>query len=202
MKLYGHPDSGHAYKVALALRFSGIEYEYEFVDIWAPRETRPPEFLAASKWGEVPCLVIDGTAHIQSGAILLKLAREHNALFPRAHLDQLAEWIIWEANRIGMCVPQLIHALRVPKEAPPPVQDWLKARYQIDIARLDAALEGAPFLLGEALSLADLCVFGYMSKAHLAKLDTPPNVRKWLHAIMAHERYMSAETLLARSQAN
>src|SRR5689334_10484617 len=57
---YGHPESGHSYKVALALSVLELPYEYRWVDVFAPREARSADFRAASEYGEIPVLVADG----------------------------------------------------------------------------------------------------------------------------------------------
>ena len=54
--LYGHPDSGHACKVALALSLAGLPHRTRWIDIWADPVTRPADFLAASPFAEVPLL--------------------------------------------------------------------------------------------------------------------------------------------------
>ena len=58
--LYGHPDSAHACKVALALSLAGLAYRKVWIDIWADPATRTAEFRAASPFAEVPLLTIDG----------------------------------------------------------------------------------------------------------------------------------------------
>jgi glutathione S-transferase len=78
--LYGHPDSGHALKVALALALAGWAARTVWVDIWADPDSRPQEFLAASPFAEVPLLLIDGVPHVQSGAILLEIAARFKCL--------------------------------------------------------------------------------------------------------------------------
>ena len=42
--LYGHPESGHTYKVALALELAGVPFEYRWVDVFKPREQRAADF--------------------------------------------------------------------------------------------------------------------------------------------------------------
>ena len=73
--LYGHPASGHSYKVALFLALARIDCRYRPVDIFAPIEKREPSFRKASRFGEVPVLVADGRSICQSNAILLWLAK-------------------------------------------------------------------------------------------------------------------------------
>lgn len=113
--LYGHPDSGHACKVALALRLARLPHRTQYVDIWAAPTSRPAAFLAASPFAEVPCLMVDGVAHVQSGAILLDLATRFGVLGAETPegLRRGRELLMWEANRIGMCLPQLKEARRV-----------------------------------------------------------------------------------------
>ena len=53
MKLYGHPDSGHAFKVRFFMRAAGIEHEYESVDIFAPLADRPEDFRRHARFGEM-----------------------------------------------------------------------------------------------------------------------------------------------------
>ena len=191
MKLYGHEASGHAYKVALGLTLAQIPFEYQRVDIGKPCDTRPADFRAASKWCEVPCLFKDGQSHIQSGAILMMLSREYNVLGGVAKLNQAAEWINWEANRIGMCIPQLLGELN------DGAREWLMTRYEIDKGRLDASLEDRKFLLGNDVSIADIAVYGYVSKTEKAGLNLTKNILNWRDNIGSLPHFQTADDLLA-----
>jgi glutathione S-transferase len=77
--LYGHPESGHTYKVALTLALAGIPHEYRWVDVFRALEQRSAEFQAASRYGEIPVLV-DTIYQGQPNAILLHLAERHRTL--------------------------------------------------------------------------------------------------------------------------
>ncbi len=197
MKLYGHEDSGHAYKVALALTLSELPYDYEWVDIWRPCYERPAEFRENSRWCEVPLLMIDGKALIQSGAILEYLCRHYGIFGGGVTFDRASEWVLWEANRIGMCLPQLIQAQITPEEFTPDVIDWLKARLAIDQKRLDDALAESDFLGGEAPSIGDIAVFGYVYKSIERGLNFTPNIMRWSEKICAMEYFQTPESLLA-----
>src|SRR3712207_7175952 len=48
---------------------------FRSVDLQLDRADRPAEFRAASRFGEVPVLVVDGEPMVQSNAILMHLAR-------------------------------------------------------------------------------------------------------------------------------
>jgi glutathione S-transferase len=162
--LYGHPESGHTYKVALALELAGIPFEYRWVDVFKPREQRPADFQAASRHGEIPVLV-DGVPLVQSNAILLHLADKHRVLGGEspATVALAREWLFWEANRIGISLPNLRHYLRFDDSAPPAgVLDWLRGRLQSDLQRLEKELSDSPWLLGAAPSVADIACFALL----------------------------------------
>jgi glutathione S-transferase len=108
--LYVHRESGHSYKVALALRLMGVAFEQRAVDLNLPRAERDADFRAASLHGEVPVLVDDsGLAVSQSNVILDHLARRHGRLDggSDAERTRVREWLGWEANRLAMSFPHL-----------------------------------------------------------------------------------------------
>ncbi len=197
MKLYGHPASGHAYKVALALELAEMPYEYTWVDIERPCSERPREFQERSRFCEVPLLLIDGLALTQSGAILQYLAREHGAFGGMKHYQQASEWIIWEANRIGMAIPQLIHAQTEPAAVNEGAQSWLHKRLDIDRARLSDAVKNTPFILGDDLTIADIAVFGYVSRAPDYGIPLSEEIEGWIERIQHLPYFQSADSLLA-----
>ena len=108
--LYINRESGHSYKVALALRLMGIGYEQRPVDLNLPRAQRSEDFREASLFGEVPVFVDeDGLAVCQSNAILDHVARRYGKLdgHTPALRTRVREWLSWEANRIAMSLPHL-----------------------------------------------------------------------------------------------
>ncbi|MBB3711397.1 glutathione S-transferase [Limimaricola variabilis] len=188
LELYGHPDSGHACKVALALTLAGLPWRATRIDIWAPPDTRPAAFLAASSAAEVPVLMIDGVAHAQSGAILIELATRFHCLGGEspAGLRRGREVILWEANRIGMCLPQLKEARRLGgAHFDPAVVDWLEGRFAVDRARFDRMLGGADFLHGAAPGIGDCAVWGYAQWLTEAGVTPSPVMAGWLERMRA-----------------
>lgn len=183
LELFGHEDSGYACKVALALALAGLPYVVHRVDIWAARETRPSGFLAANPVGEVPMLLIDSMPFVQSGAILLEIATRFRCLGgeSEAGLRRGRELLMWEANRIGMCLPQLRLASLVNGTGfPPAVLDWLKSRYSVDCARFDSLLGGAPFFHGDAPGIGDCAIWGYTQWLDAADVKGSPSMNVWL----------------------
>jgi glutathione S-transferase len=186
--LYGHPDSGHACKVALALSLAGLAHQTIWVDIWAPRETRPAAFLAATPLAEVPVLVIDGQAHLQSGAILLEIAARYRCLGGQtpAGLRRGRELLMWEANRIGMCLPQLKQARRDQGRGfSQGAIDWLRQRYATDRSRFDELLGEGPFFHGQSPGIGDCAIWGYTQWLPDAGVEPTPKMDAWLDRMRA-----------------
>jgi glutathione S-transferase len=188
MVLYGHPDSGHACKVALALSLAGLPHETVRVDIWAEPATRPEAFLAASPFAEVPALVIDGVAHVQSGAILLEIAERFACLGGEtaAGLRRGRELLMWEGNRIGMSLPQLKEARRTGgRGLPPGAVAWLEMRYDADSMRFAGLLGEAPFFHGARPGIGDCAIWGYVQWLEEAGIAPTPVMEGWRHRMGA-----------------
>lgn len=187
--LYGNRESGHSYKVRLMLALTQTPHEYRPVDIQLPREERPAEFREVSRYGEVPVLVDRSQPYVQSNAILLHLAQRTMKFYGRDAVDhdQVREWLFWEANRIGISVPNLRFALRWIPDTRPDVLDWLRARAVADLDRMNAEFAARRFLLGEMPTVADLSCCGYLYWADQAGIDLAPwpHVRRWLDDIAA-----------------
>ncbi|MFN3938776.1 MAG: glutathione S-transferase family protein [Gemmobacter sp.] len=201
--LYGHPESGHAFKVALALSLAGVSHHRRRVDIWADPASRPADFLAASPFAEVPCLVTaEGEVLVQSGSILHEIAARTGRLggADPVTMRRAREILLWEANRMGMCLPQLIEHRRVGGRGwPPGAVDWLRMRLAVDQARFDRLLGAGPFLLGHAPTIADVCVAGYAQWHDRAGAAPTPAMRGWLDRMRALPGWQEAETFFPTS---
>ncbi|HSS62824.1 MAG TPA: glutathione S-transferase family protein [Gammaproteobacteria bacterium] len=196
--LYGNRESGHSYKVKLALTLLEIAHEYREVDLETPRDERRADFRAASPFGEVPVLVDGGRPLAQSDAILLHLARRTGGLGGELDPDRLSQWLFWEANRIGFSVPNLRAALTYASGTAAPVVDWLSARAREDLACLERELGARNFLLGSEVTVVDIACCAYLFWPEQAGLDlaTWPNVVAWLDRIRALKGWAAPYELL------
>jgi glutathione S-transferase len=187
--LFGNRDSGHSYKVSLMLKVAGLPYDYTEIDLDTPREARPEPFRSLAKYGEVPLLLHQGRPWVQSNAILLHLA-EHTGAFGGESAERLAqvrEWLFWEANRIGFSLANLRFGLRFSSGgAASDGQQMLRARFEADAARLETELsDGRAFILGDAPSVADFSLCGYLYWAEQAQVTPGPLLQGWLERISA-----------------
>ncbi|MFW2589763.1 glutathione S-transferase family protein [Sagittula sp. SSi028] len=198
LHLYGHPDSGHACKVALALRLAGLDHQVTLIDIWAARDTRPDAFRAISPLGEVPVLTLDEDVIFQSGAILLELGERFSTLGMEtpAGRRRARELVMWEGNRIGLCLPQLIEAHR-PGSAglPPEVIGWLEARYTIDCVNFSRLLGDGPFFHGAKPGVGDCAIWGYVQWLDKAQVAPTQDMARWINAMRDLDAMTSPEAL-------
>jgi glutathione S-transferase len=186
--LYGHPESGHSLKVAVALELANIPYQAVRVDIWADPSTRPAEFLAGSPFAEVPLLLIDEHPYVQSGAILLEIATRYKVLGGETPegLRRGRELLMWEANRIGMCLPQLRYAALTHNEGyPDGALEWLRNRYATDSANFDRLLADEPFFHGASPGIGDCAIWGYVQFFDDASVEPTPAMQAWINRMTA-----------------
>ncbi len=183
--LFGSTDSGHSYKVRSFLQLAGLPHQYRWVDLGKPRTERAAEFVAASKFGEVPVLIDEGRALCQSNAILIYLAQKtrHFAGQP-SEWQGILEWLSWETNRVGFSVPNLRFSLLWAQQ-PADVLAYLRSRAQADLATLDAFLAGSQYLLPSGPTIADISCSAYLfwlSQVGLSEAAYP-NLERWLSAL-------------------
>ena len=197
--LFGNRLSGHSYKIRLALLLGGIPHQYRQVSLSTPRAERDADFRAASRWDEVPALVVDGVAMVQSNAILQWLAESRGVLAGAPDEQQsIREWLSWESNRIGFSLPNLRYSRQF-SHAGEAVEAWLEQRCRDDLAVLDTHLATQDYLVASGLTVADLSACGYMWRLHEAGLDVQgwPHLAAWLERIAATPGWQAADPLMA-----
>jgi len=201
--LYCNRESGHSYKIALALRLMAVPFEQRAVDLNVPREQRSEDFRTASLFGEVPVLVDeDGLAVCQSNVILDHVARRYGKLDGRtpAQRTRVREWLAWEANRLAMSFPHLRFSRRFTR-ADPVLEAWWTQRMRADFDCLDQHLRDAPFIAGGAPTIADMSCCGYLFWTDQADVDLAPwnAIVAWLDRIRSLPGWSAPYDLLVAS---
>ncbi|KKL82138.1 hypothetical protein LCGC14_1987780, partial [marine sediment metagenome] len=98
-----------------------------------------------------------------------------------AGLRRARELILWEANRIGMCLPQLVESRRAGGVSfAPDTVAWLTARFETDRARFDSLLAGGPFFHSDAPGAGDCAIWGYTQWLDAAGVGPSANMAAWL----------------------
>ena len=183
MRILGDTASGNCLKIKYAADYLGRSYEWTDIDIMKG-ESRTPEFLALNPMGQVPVVVLDdGRALSQSNAILQYLG-EGTALVPADPYDRakVAEWLFWEQYShepyVGVCRFHM-HYKGQPKETR---EAWRVERGESALDAMEKALRGRDFLVGQALTIADIALLAYTRVAEEGGFDlgTRPAVGKWI----------------------
>jgi glutathione S-transferase len=183
MKIHGDINSGNCLKVKWVCDRLGLPYEWIAVDT-LKRETHTPQFLKLNGAGQVPVLELDdGRALAQSNAIIRYLARDSDLIpadtFLAAKMD---EWLFWEQYShepyIAVCRFMMIY---LGKPASDLDADKVKRGYAA-LARMEHQLAATRFLIGDALTLADVSLLAYTRVAHEGgfHLDGYASVRRWI----------------------
>lgn len=183
MKIYGDSISGNCLKVSWTADFLGLPYTWIETDIMRG-ESRTPAFLAMNPAGQVPAVVFeDGRALAQSNAIILHLA-EGSSLIPADAFDRarMLEWMFWEQYSHEPYVAVARFQVRYQGKPVEDLEARLVERGNGALARLEQGLKDTPFLVGEAVTLADVALVAYTRVAHEGgfSLDLYPAVKAWV----------------------
>ena len=185
MKIYGDTNSGNCLKVKWVCDKLALPYQWIEIDT-RKGETRTPQFLKMNGAGQVPTVAFDdGRTLAQSNAIIRYLARD-SALVPRDAFTaaKMDEWLFWEQYShepyIAVCRFLLVYLGKDASELDP---EKVKRGYAA-LARMEHQLATTPFLVGDAISLADVSLLAYTRVAHEGgfDLDGYPAVRRWIAA--------------------
>jgi GST-like protein len=180
-------------KVSIMLEELGLPYRVHPVNI-GKGEQFAPEYLKINPNGKIPSLVDpqgpDGKpiAMMESGAILIYLARKSGKLFPQAERAQyeVLQWLMFQMGGVGPMFGQTHHFLRAAKEPVP----YAIERYMTETRRLYGVLNDRlkvhDYLAG-AYSIADIATYPWVARHewHKTDLNAFPHVRRWFDAISA-----------------
>jgi glutathione S-transferase len=190
MLLYDSPVSGNCYKVRLLFAHLGLPYERRRVDV-VDRSNRPELLGGLNPALRVPTLVLDdGRALGESGAILWYFA-EGTRFVPadRYERAQVLQWMFFEQydHEPAIAVVRFWVAYSGRPEAFADRLDERIAAGRRALEAMERHLEGRSFLVGDALTLADLVLYAYTHVAPEGGFDLEPYaaVRAWLDRVAA-----------------
>jgi glutathione S-transferase len=163
--------SCNSWRVHLALEIKKVPYESRLLEL-SKREQKSPEYLAINPRGKVPAIRDGAFTLYESVAILLYLDRKYPEppLFGRTAEDsgrvlrQVLELIYHLEPKLDrMAIP--IYRGKVAEQI-----DAIKAaalEVHQELATLESALSGSPFLAGEALTAVDCTALPFIQ--HLVR---------------------------------
>lgn len=192
LKIYGVARS-RAFRTLWMAGELGLSYEHVKTNFTG--DTRRPEYLAINPNGHVPAIDDDGFRLWELMAINLYLAKKHGSgaggLYPQALEDEARvwQWSFWgmtEVERPALTV--LLNRIGPEDQRDAAAADEAERALAAPLKVLDAALTGAPYLLGEQFTVADLNLAGILAWARQARVNLAefPKAEAWLKA--CHDR--------------
>jgi glutathione S-transferase len=186
IKLYCFGESGNAYKAALALELSGLDWEPIKVDFFGG-ETRTPEYRAnVNEMGEAPVMVDGDLTLTQSGVIQDYVAEQSGKFGGRdaAERREILRWVLWDNHKLssqaGMTrfLMNFLPEDKRPAEVIAFMQGRLKAAYAV----LNDHLAGRDWIVGNGITNADLSCCGYLYYPEPFGFDRAdwPHIDAWL----------------------
>jgi glutathione S-transferase len=188
--------SANGRKVVALCRQLGLDPEIHEVNVYRG-EGQAPAYRAINPSGRIPTLVEGGFVLTESNAILGYVADVHGGarLFSRDPRERarISSWLFWESAHwqpalIEVLTPYVGHRL-LPDAISAPVgpPDWEHAKLRPLLDRLEAELSERPYLVGEALSLADFSVGGMTTyfRAVDFPFDAFPKLAAWCQRLDA-----------------
>jgi len=193
MKLYYHPVSTTSRPVVLFAKESGIDLDYQVVDLFTGAHYQP-EYLAINPSRQVPVLEDGDFRLTESSAILKYLAdKQGSPAYPtdlrkRARVNERMDWLntgFYRDFSYGFVYPQIFPFMRRPDDT---VQAgtvaWGKDKALTWLKVLDDGIIGPrnAYLCGDDITLADylgsMMVLG--GEAIECRFDAYPNIARWL----------------------
>ena len=185
LHIFGDSRSGNCLKVRWTATHLGVDFDWTEIDVLSGA-TRTEEFLKLNPSGQVPAVILpDGRGLSQSNAIIVYLAGLADSsllptdLFERAKVN---EWLFWEqySHEPTIAVRRFQKAfLNKPDDE---IDPQLLAKGRRALGQMEMALAASDYLVGDALTVADIALVAYTRVAHEGGFDLAEfaNVRAWV----------------------
>jgi glutathione S-transferase len=189
LTVHGTAASGNCHKVRLALDILGRPYEWHEIDIMTGA-TRAPAFLAMNANGKVPVLQIDASTFLPESNAILWYVAEGTPLVPSGRLERarVLQWMFFEqySHEPYIAVARFIRRF-LGRDDDPRLPELLK-RGDAALAVMERHLSAREWMVGDALTIADLALFAYTHKAADGGFDLArhPAVSAWLARCLRH----------------
>lgn len=195
MKLYHNPLSPNVRRVRLAAAVLGIKLDEQKLD-FAKGEHKSADYLALNPNGAVPTLVDGDFVLTESRSIMQYLAskKPESGLLPKdeAARADVTRWQFWDAAHFSpqlgtLAFEKMLKPMMGLGEADEGKVKEALSGFRRFAAVLNARLQGKQYIVGNALTLADLTVASSLMYAQ--QVDVPlgefPNVQAWFARMTA-----------------
>ncbi len=179
------------------------EIPYDMVSIsFAKKQQKAPDYVKLNPDGRIPTIVDrrnDNFAVFESGAILWYLAEKYERFLstnPNERSETL-QWLMFQMGGIGPMMGQAMYFQRIAK--PNGHEDAFAIKRYVDESRrllevLNRRLDGRTWLVGDAMSVADIATYPWARSHFWATVDVGglDHLQAWLDRIDAMPRVQAA----------
>jgi glutathione S-transferase len=195
--LYNSPVSGNCYKVRLLFAHLGIDCEKQDVSV-VDRSNRRELLGELNPSLRVPTVVLDdGRPLAESNAILWYFGDGTRFVPDDPYLRaQILQWMFFEQYEVEPALAVVRFWLTysgTPEKLSAERRDELTVSGNRALRALDRHLGGRDWLVGEAMTIADISVYAYTHVAHEGgfELEQYPNVRAWQERLAAEPGHIA-----------
>lgn len=188
IRLYTHPLSGHAHRVALMLSLLELPFERIEIDLMNGAH-KAADFLAKNPFGQIPVIEDGDLVLADSNAILTYLALKYDpsGTWLPHHAEMAAQVQRWLSVAAGPLVNGPMSARLVVLLGARLDHERCKTIAQQLYTILDAHLAGRRFFVGSGPTIADVALYSYTAVAPEGDIALAPypNVLAWLARVEA-----------------
>ena len=173
-------------KISIMLEETKIKYKIKKIDL-NKGEQFTPQFLKINPYGKIP-VIIDHEKKltlIESGAILIYLAKKSNQFLPKENETRVLEWLMFQMGNVGPMFGQHHHF----HHYNPGKSEYAENRFLENSIRvykvLDEVLSKNNYLAGADYSIADIATFPWVARHnwHDIGLKNYKHLSRWYNTI-------------------
>jgi glutathione S-transferase len=197
MLVIHHLNDSRSQRILWLLEELGAPYEIKYYQRDATTRLAPPELKAVHPLGKSP-VITDGEITIaESGAIVDYIVRTYGAAkmpSPPAGpaFEKYNEWLHYAESSAMLPLMLNMYVGRL-GEAGAPLHPRIQGEMANHLSYVEGSLEGRDWLMGPALSSADIQMsfVGEVARA-MGQMETYPNVKGWVERFQARPAYAKA----------
>ena len=152
-------------KISIMLEETKIKYKITPINLNKDDQLKL-KFLKINPYGKIPA-IIDHEKNlvlIESGAILIYLAKKSNQFLPKKNEIKIFEWLMFQISNVGPTLGQLHHYSHFnPGKSLYSEERFFKGALKV-YAALNNQLKKNKYIAGEEYSIADISLFPWIAR--------------------------------------
>ncbi len=166
LKLHCFGESGHSYKVALALELGPLDWEPIHVDFFNGAARSAEYRETVNEMGEAPVLV-DGDLKLSQSGVIQQYLAEKTGMFGGESPEEAREilrWVLWDNHKLSSNTGTLRFLMNFlsPQHRSDDVIAFLTGRQKAALRVLEGHLTQRDWMVGRGVTNADLTCCGYL----------------------------------------